>query len=67
MEKLKAFVSHTLSSLVWKLPSSIHTAILAKTGWRLVQITGEEIKRITFKWTKKYPLEIEGVKESCTL
>ena len=56
-----------LNRLVWLLPSSVHEAILARTGWRLVKVVDRDTKKTSLKWTKKYPLEVEGITASCTL
>jgi hypothetical protein len=56
-----------LNRLAWVLPSSVHECILARTGWRLVKVNNPDTEETTFEWTKKYPLEVEGIKESCTL
>jgi len=56
-----------LNKLTWILPPSVHERILARTGWRLVKVIDQETKKITLKWTQKYPLDVEGITASCTL
>ena len=60
------FIIGLLNRLAWILPTSIHRAILARTGWRLVKII-TEWGQVTFQWTKKYPLDVKGITASCTL
>ena len=61
------FIIGLLNKLAWALPSSVHERILARTGWRLVKIIDQDTKKISLKWTQKYPLDVEGITASCTL
>ena len=45
-----------MKRLIWLLPTWIHELIYRVTGWRLVMISVEGTNRITYTWTRIYPL-----------